>query len=182
VNPIVADLIDDVIVKEGGYSNNPNDSGGETNWGITFRVARKYGYLGQMRDMPRKVAEDIYEKRYWHEPGFHDISLIYPDVARELFDTGVNMGTGKAAEFLQVALNALNAQGKHYEDVAEDGDIGPATFRALTAYRARRGSEGERVMLTALNCLQGARYVELSRTRQKDEDFVYGWLKNRVVL
>lgn len=64
----------------------------------------------------------------------------------------------------------------------EDSDIGPATIKALEAYKAHRGAEGESVLLKALNCLQGARYIELSRVRQKDEKYVYGWLQNRVVL
>jgi len=35
-------------------------------------------------------------------------------------------------------------------------------------------------MVLALNCLQGAFYVELAEKREKDERFVYGWLLNRV--
>ena len=41
---------------------------------------------------------------------------------------------------------------------------------------------GEHVMLRALNCLQGAFYINLSRSRQKDETFLYGWLDNRVAI
>jgi lysozyme family protein len=171
VNSSVADLISEVIAIEGGYSNDPDDSGGGKN-----------GYTGPMKDMPRSVAESIYEMTYWYEPGFFDVSVIVPKVARELFDTGINCGTGKASEFLQVALNALNRQGKDYPDIEEDSDIGPATIKALTAYMKRRGAEGESVLLKALNCLQGARYIELSRSRKKDETFVYGWLLNRVSL
>ena len=151
-------------------------------YGITIREARKNGYTGSMKDMPKHIAENIYEMIYWYEPGFYDVSMVYPAVAKELFDTGVNCGTGKAAEFLQITLNALNRQGKDYPDIDEDSDIGPATIKALEAYKAHRGAEGESVLLKALNCLQGARYIELSRVRQKDEKYVYGWLQNRVVL
>lgn len=182
MNSSVADLIAEIIAKEGGYSNDPNDSGGETMYGITIRVARKNGYTGPMKDMPRTVAENIYEMVYWYEPGFFDVSVLMPRVARELCDTGINCGTGKAAEFLQMALNALNRQGQDYADIDEDADIGPATIKSLTAYKAKRGAEGESVLLKAINCLQGARYIDLTRSRQKDEAFIYGWLKNRVEL
>lgn len=182
MNSSVADLIAELIAIEGGYSADPNDSGGETNYGITIRVARKHGYTAPMEDMPRSIAEAIYEQDYWYSPGFYDVSTIYPAVARELFDTGVNCGVGKAAEFLQISLNALNRQGKDYADIDEDGDVGPATLSALTGYRAKRGASGEPVLLKALNCLQGARYIELSRARQKDENFVFGWLENRVAI
>jgi lysozyme family protein len=178
----VADLIAEVIRIEGGYTNDSNDSGGETKYGITIRVARKFGYTGEMRDMPKSVAEAIYEHNYWYTPGFYDVSTLSLPIARELFDTGINCGQPKAAEFLQMALNALNREGKDYADVAEDSDVGPSTMKALTAFLKKRGIEGENVMLKALNCLQGARYVELSRLRQKDEKYVYGWLLNRVVI
>jgi len=36
--------------------------------------------------------------------------------------------------------------------------------------------------LTALNCLQGARYVELARNRAANEAFLFGWLRTRVGL
>lgn len=182
MNSSVADLISEIIALEGGYSNDPSDSGGETNYGITVRVARQHGYTGEMRDMPLSVAERIYEERYWYGPGFYDVSTVYQRVARELFECGVNCGQPKASEFLQMALNALNREQKDYADVEEDGDIGPATIKALSAYKAVRGAVGELVLLKALNCLQGARYIELSRMRQKDEKFVYGWIKERVVL
>lgn len=182
MNSSVADLIAEVVAKEGGYSNDPNDSGSETNWGITLRTARKHGYTGEMRDMPRSIAESIYEQSYWYEPGFYDVSTVSLAVARELFDTGINIGVARAAEFLQVSLNALNRQGRDYADIDEDGDIGPATIAALEAFFRRRGPDGQSVLLKALNCLQGERYIELSRSRQKDEEFVYGWLKNRVAL
>jgi hypothetical protein len=38
------------------------------------------------------------------------------------------------------------------------------------------------ILLKALNCLQGDRYIRLTRSREKDERFLYGWLKNRVRL
>ena len=42
-------VIDQIIKVEGGYVNDPSDSGGETNYGITKHVARKYGYKGSMK-------------------------------------------------------------------------------------------------------------------------------------
>jgi lysozyme family protein len=59
--------------REGGYSNNPNDSGGETMWGVTDRVARANGYAGPMKDMPREVAKNIYFASYVQKPGFASI-------------------------------------------------------------------------------------------------------------
>lgn len=165
---------------EGKYSNNPADAGGETMWGITIAVARENGYQGPMSSMPLSEAKRIYKARYWDELRLDEVATLSPEVALELFDTGVNMGKGKAGEFLQVSLNALNDGGKLFPDVGEDGDIGPRTVGALAAYLRHRGARGETVLLRALNCLQGARYIEISRTRAANEAFVYGWLSNRV--
>lgn len=173
-------LIDGVIGREGSYSNNPADRGGETMWGITAAVARASGYGGSMRDMPRETAKDIYFKRYVQGPGFAAIMALSEPIAEELVDTGVNMGPAVASLMLQKALNGLNQQGRDYNDIIEDGDVGQATLNALNAYLRKRGSEGEKVLITALNCLQGARYIDLARGRPKNEAFLYGWLRTRV--
>lgn len=173
-------LIEGVIGREGGYSNNPNDTGGATMWGVTERVARACGYTGPMRALPRETAKEIYFTQYVRKPGFASLMDVSEPIAEELVDTGVNMGPAVAALMLQKTLNSLNRQGKDYSDILEDGDVGPATRNALAAFIRKRGAEGESVMLRALNCLQGARYIELARGRSKNEEFLYGWLRTRV--
>ncbi|MGA6465716.1 putative peptidoglycan-binding domain-containing protein, partial [Escherichia coli] len=49
-------------------------------------------------------------------------------------------------------------------------------------YLKNRGRDGELVMLTALNCTQGDRYLELAEKREANESFVYGWMKERVAV
>lgn len=165
---------------EGGYSDHPSDTGGKTNWGITEAVARRHGYGGDMKALPKMTAVSIYRKDYWDALRLDNVAAHSRAIALELFDTGVNMGTGKAAEFLQRSLNALNAQGKLYADIKVDGDIGPATLAALDAYFAKRGAAGGEVLRRALDCLQGARYVALAEGRQANEDFLFGWLRTRI--
>lgn len=130
--------------------------------------------------MTREEAKSIYRARYWSAPGFEAVALQSSAVAEELFDTGVNMGQAIAATFLQRLLNGLNRQGRDYADIVVDGDIGPATLKALKAYLVRRKAEGEAVLLKGLNALQGARYVSLAEGRTKNEDFLFGWLSTRV--
>lgn len=175
-------LVEPLIGREGGYSDNPADSGGETMFGITKAVARENGYAGPMAAMTRDQAKAIYRAKFWAKPGLYLVAPLSPRIAEELLDTGVNAGTGTAGIFLQRALNALNRGGVDYPDLKVDGGIGPATAGALKAFLAKRGTAGEAVMLKALNCLQGARYVELAEAREKDEAFVYGWIANRVDL
>lgn len=177
----VADkLIEDVIDREGGYVNHPADRGGPTCWGITETVARANGYTGAMRDLPRATAAAIYRKLYWTRPGFDKVAARAPKVAAELFDTGINMGTGIAVGFLQRLLNALNRERRDYPDVAVDRSIGPRTLAALDGYLAARGKAGEAVLVRGLDALQGARYVALAEGQPSQEAFVYGWLANRL--
>jgi lysozyme family protein len=172
--------IDDLLKREGGYVNHPADRGGPTNWGITEQVARAFGYHGEMEQMPRSVAKQIYVERYWRSPGFDQVNEHSAAVAEELLDTGVNMGPAVAGRFLQRALNVLNLESKTYPDVAVDGAIGRMTIAALRAYLAHRGKDGHVVLCRALNCLQGARYIEIAEGRASQEAFVHGWFLHRV--
>lgn len=131
-------VIDQIITVEGGYVNDPADSGGETSFGITVAVARANGYDGAMRDMPRSAAFDIYSAKYWDAVRGDDLLELSEAVAEEVVDAGVNMGTCRAGKFLQRALNVLNVGGALYPDLAVDGVIGPRTIRALRAYLVER--------------------------------------------
>jgi lysozyme family protein len=175
-------IIDGILEREGGYVSHPNDRGGPTAWGITQSVARANGYHGDMRALPQSVARDIYKRQYWLEPGFGAVALLSKPLAEELADTGVNMGPVTAGKFLQRALNVLNLEAKLSPDLLVDGDIGPATLNALGAYLKHRKDDGERVLLTAVNCLQGARYIEIAERDERQQAFIFGWLRNRVGL
>ena len=173
-------MLDDLLDREGGYSNHPADRGGPTRWGITQAVARANGYTGDMRSFPAEKAREIYRARYWISPGFSAVEKHSSTIATELFDTGVNMGTAIAASFLQRALNALNRNNSDYPDIKTDGQIGPATLSALRAYLRIRGQTGERVLLQAIEALQGERYIALAENRPANEVFLYGWIANRI--
>jgi lysozyme family protein len=173
------EIINEIIRAEGGYVNDPSDSGGETNFGITEGVARAFGYTGDMRDMPRATAFDIYAARYWDAVRGDELAELSAAVTFEVVDTGVNMGQARAVTFLQRALNVLNVGGRLYPDLTVDGLSGPMTIAALRQYLDARD---EGVLLKALNCLQGAAYIELAERREKDERFVYGWMQQRVKL
>jgi len=173
-------MIDAVIGREGGYTNNPADRGGPTRWGITEQTARAYGYSGAMNVLPRELAVEIYRKRYWTGVGFNNVGAVYPKVGEEMFDTGINMGPATAGKFLQRALNVLNRGHSDYGDIGVDGLIGPGTIAALKAYAAKRGAEGEAVLLRALDGLQAARYIDIAEKNPSQEAFVYGWLRTRV--
>ncbi len=180
--------VEHTLSLEGGFGNDPDDPGGATNRGITIgvfghwaqRVLGIAGTLENLENLSRDDAIKIYKARYWDPIKLDDIAAIDEGVALEVFDTGVNMGKGTAVRFLQRLLNVLNNQGAHYADIDVDGGVGDQTLGALRAFEGRRGEEGLDVLVTGLNCLQGARYVTIAEGREESEKFVYGWLRQRV--
>lgn len=177
----VDSYIEELIEREGGFSDHPADKGGPTMYGITEQVARAYGYHGKMRDLPKVIAKTIYKQRYWENPRFDKINEHSAAIAEELLDTGVNMGQGVASTFLQRALNVFNSEEQHYPDITADGAIGPMTIAALRAFLSRRGKDGHLVMCRALNSQQGSRYIGIAEATKSQEAFTYGWFLNRVI-
>lgn len=106
-----------LIGNEGGYSNNPADPGGETMWGITARVARANGYVGEMRALPQSIAKQIAKMVYW-DPYYCD--QFDPRVAFQVFDAAYN--GGHPVSWLQTAAG-----------VKADGHMGPVSLAAINA-------------------------------------------------
>jgi len=181
---LVNNLIDEIIRVEGGYVNHPDDRGGPTKYGITLATLCKYRGTNlytsaDVESLTVDEVEQIYWRMYVADPGFDRLVAVSELVAAEVVDTGVNMGVETASRFLQRCLNALNDKQKFYPDLTVDGRVGTVTVNALSTYLTFRN---EMVFLKALNCLQGARYVELVEGRERNESFVYGWLQQRVKL
>jgi lysozyme family protein len=149
--------VEQVIGLEGRYSNDPNDPGGETIWGITISVARSNGYTGSMRDMPRDVAIAIYRSEYWNGCSCDQMPAKLADM---VFKQSVNEGVTKVKRMLQQALG-----------VTVDGNIGPQTIHAANAYHPA----DELVALFLAECL-------LAYTHDAGfSEYGKGWFK-RVIL
>lgn len=173
----VAQMIDALIGREGKFSDNPNDKGGATMWGVTERVARAHDYTGRMQDLPRDRAVTIYRAQYWQDPHFDQVAQVFPAVAEELFDIGVNMGAGVAGAILQRLLNCLNQRDSLFADMTIDGLIGRVTIAALRSFQQRRGEEGGAILRFAIGGLRVARYADITEARVANEDFFFGWIK-----
>lgn len=166
-------IIFSVLGIEGGWSEDARDSGGRTNYGITDAVARSHGF--DVRRITKEQAISIYITDYWEPLCLDVIAEVCPVVAERLFDIGVNMGCGRAAEWMQRILNALNQNGRLWPDIAVDGALGDETLGAFNAYIGARGTNGCAVLVDYLRAMQGHFYIDLAERRPKDEAFVYGW-------
>lgn len=169
---------------EGGYVNNINDLGGETNHGITKTTAlewkslwAKYNWDGNMRTMPVALAYDIYTQGWWNKLRLDDVAKIHPVLCDRLFDWGINAGRQRGVFALQDLLNVCNRQQKDYKDIGVDGAMGPGTLGALQSFVNVRGKPGLRYLINAHSSMQNAYYVEISKARQTNEEFTNGWLQ-----
>lgn len=177
MNQQIKDLIAEIRKAEGdALTNDPNDSGGWTKFGITEKTAKEYRL--DVKTLTWEQAESIYYDKYVKKPKFDLVLEIAPKTAFELIDTTVNGGA--PVRWMQEWLNVMNYDNKlSATDLSTDGAIGNGTLSALKAFIAQR-KDGDDVLCTALNCDQGVYYKSLATKRPKDKKFAYGWLFNRV--
>src|SRR5260221_3040739 len=93
-----------LLAHEGGYTNDPSDSGGPTNFGITIYDYRKYvkpdATAADVRAMKLDDAKRIYRSKYWDAQRCDDLPA---GVDYVLFDYVVNSGIGPSCKVLSSA-------------------------------------------------------------------------------
>lgn len=174
------EAIKHVLDIEGGYVNDPADSGGETNHGITVGLARDHGYDGPMKDLTVAEALRIARAAFWTPMNLDTVAGFDYPLALALLKAGYHCGSVRAVGWLQKALNAANNEAKLWPDITVDGSLGAKTIASLQAMNSRRGYEGMKILKRAVNCYYGAFLTDLTARRQKDERFWYGWFKQRI--
>lgn len=172
---------------EGGYANHPADKGGETYKGIArnfWPLWTGWALIDQYKEsatFPKNIKDadmDIHVQRFYKDNFWDKLSLTSindQDIAEEVFDTAVNMGTATAVRMLQRACNLLNNNGKLYKEIDVDGKIGPNTIGVVNSHPYPS------TLYNLLNVLQGARYVEIVEKSPSQEVFMRGWLNTRVI-
>jgi lysozyme family protein len=125
-----ADNLTHILRYEGGYSNDKDDPGGSTNFGITQKTYDAHNTGKAQKDVKAITAEEvkeIYEKDYWFASKCHKIVKTHPNTTLCHFDCAVNQGVGAANHLIQRAVNkALVAA-----VIVEDGIIGEKTLLAV---------------------------------------------------
>jgi lysozyme family protein len=173
---------------EGEYANFKDDTGGETYKGVSRNNFPKWAGWKTIDEIKsrvgktaiainREAAKDetlqkqihaFYKTQFWDSLSLDHVKD--QKIANELFDTGVNMGIGIAGLFLQQTLNALNRKGTDYTNLTEDARIGQNTVKVLNEHKQPEN------ILKLLNCLQGARYLNITRANESQEIFMKSWL------
>ncbi|KIC42636.1 peptidoglycan-binding protein [Ruegeria sp. ANG-R] len=125
----VRQIAEDIIGREGGFVDDPDDPGGATKYGVTIHTMRRLGLdldrdglvtRRDVRALSKVQAAEIFLEHYFEKPGIGQL----PDALQaSVFDMYVNAGA-QAAKILQNLLRQMGFE------VDVDGVIGPQTARA----------------------------------------------------
>lgn len=125
----VEQIAKEIVAREGGYVNDPDDPGGATKYGVTIHTMRRLGLdldgdgdvdAQDVRVLSQDQAEAIFVEHYFHRPRIASLPL---PVQSSVFDMYVNAGAN-AVKILQRLLRDMRI------DVTVDGVIGPQTIAA----------------------------------------------------
>ena len=130
----VTEIAREIVAREGGYVNDPDDPGGATKYGVTLATMQRLGLdltrdrkvtLADVRALSRDQAVEIFVEHYFRRPGISGLPAM---LQASVFDMYVNAGAN-AVRILQRLLLEMGLS------LAVDGQIGPQT-RAVAAQAA----------------------------------------------
>lgn len=152
------DAVAIVLKDEGGYVWDKNDSGGETNFGIS---KRSYPNV-DIKKLTRDGAIAIYYSDFWCKGPYE--GLADSALASKVFNTSVNAGQSRAIKLLQQAANAQGA------NLVVDGLAGPKTIAAINAMYGP-------AVLASYREAQEAFYMAIIARDPSQAKFKNGWIK-----
>lgn len=126
----VKQLATEIVAREGGFVNDPDDLGGATNLGVTIGTLRALGLdmnhdgrvdVQDLKGLTRAQAVEIYIQHYFKKP---QIDQLPEALQPAVFDMYVNAGSN-AVKILQRLVSKLG------HACADDGGIGPQTIRCV---------------------------------------------------
>lgn len=125
-------IAQEIVAREGGYVDDPDDPGGATNFGVTIHTMRRLGMdltrdgvvdALDVRALTRDQAVALFISHYYQRPG---IARLPQSLQASVFDMYVNAGAN-AVNILQRLLREMG------QEVEVDGLIGPQTVAAAEA-------------------------------------------------
>ncbi|MEM9344466.1 MAG: holin-associated N-acetylmuramidase [Pseudomonadota bacterium] len=131
--PTVEEIAEEIVAREGGYVNDPDDPGGATKHGVTIHTMRRLGLdltgdgrvtSADVTRLTQRQARDIFIDHYFRRPR---IDRLPGALQATVFDMQVNAGSN-AIKILQRLLGMMG------EPVKVDGTLGPQTIGS--AHRA----------------------------------------------
>ena len=119
-----------ILKHEGGYVNDPKDSGGETKYGISKRAYPNV----DIKNLTLDQAKEIYKRDYYDRMKLDRITNEL--LALHVFDFGVNAGVSRAIKHLQsvAGVHIDGIIGKDTIAAANSGDYSQAYINARLSY------------------------------------------------
>lgn len=163
----IEQLLEDLLRREGGYVNHPNDKGKATKYGITQATLSKHlghnASIEEVKSLDKELAKEIYLADYYYSPR---INTLPEALQPQLFDWGVNSGPRRAIRALQEVLNLAG-----YEtDI--DGMIGPDTRKKAQLAYEQMGP----LLINALVEMREHFYRQIVANNPSQGVFLSGWL------
>ena len=164
-----------IVSREGrpgaSFVDDPDDSGGPTNWGITLRTLRRFRLdldgdgdvdIDDLMRVDPSIAADLFLEGFYRAPGLHRLAARYPLQGQRLrscvFDWSVHSGPQRPVRAIQRLVCA-----------AADGKVGDRTVAAVDAYLARIGGNAATNEYAAI---RRDFYYALADRRPKDRKYV----------
>lgn len=131
----VEQIAREIVRREGGFVNDPDDPGGATNYGVTLGTMKALKKdlngdgridVADVRALTRAQAEQIFVEHYFKRPRLAELPEA---VQASVFDMYVNAGAN-AVKILQRLLTRMGFP------TADDGQVGPQTIAAARAAAA----------------------------------------------
>lgn len=164
----VNEMLDTILIHEGGFVDDPDDRGGATNYGVTQQTYSNWlgrpASVQDVKDITKDVAKKIYLSNYYFDP---HIDQLPESIQLFVFDCAVNHGPSRAIKFIQQVCNNLA-----HTPLEVDGLCGPNTCRAAEACLIKQGS-AINTMLVDERIRFYAHIVANDASQQK---FLKGWL------
>ena len=163
-----------ILQHEGNFSNDANDSGGATNYGISLRFIKEEGIeinhdgiidVNDIKDMRQTDAINIYKKYWWDKYHYEAINSL--SIASKIFDMAVDIGSTQAHKIAQESCNYCG------HNLVVDGILGGKTIGALNEI-SLHGREQD--LMDELIYNHTWFYENLAEEHPKLKVFLKGWL------
>jgi len=165
-----------VLRHEGRFSENKNDAGGATMYGISLRFLKAARMdinldgdidINDILALTREDAKAIYKEHWWDRYFYEDISSAR--IAAKIFSLSINMGAKQAHKIVQSAANSLGYR------LSRDGILGSKSLFAINAYTKLN----EDNLIATINKYAKEFYYNLAENNPSLYVFLQGWI-NRV--
>ena len=159
------DAVNHILNFEGGYVDDPRDSGGATKYGISSAFLRSIGDNTDPRDITRDKAKEYYKIYFWDVLPCE--SMQSNKLQLLLFDTAVNMGVQSAIRILQRSLLI-------FAPITVDGIVGKQTTSIL--YSAQANAGNLEILIEAFLTIRKQTYIDIA-IKKNDKTFLRGWFR-----